>query len=85
MEDIRIKDFCKILNSNEFKMPIIVIYEKPKDYPNHYIARVWDADKPTNAVMIRDSLEEIRSEMPCSFVKVNRFDKDDNCIIEVWV
>lgn len=66
-------------------IPMIVVYKNPSDYPDKYIARLWDLDKPTEFIAVKDTLEEIRSAIPCRFVNNGRRPNDDPVIVEVWV
>lgn len=40
---------------SDLKCPMITIYEKPLDFPNAFIARVWDGNGPkvTNTIIMR--------------------------------
>lgn len=73
------------IDVSDLKIPMIVIYEKPKDFPNNYIARLWDTNKPTNIAVVRDTLEELREVIPNHMVKFDRNIDDDKVIVEVWV
>ncbi len=67
-------------------MPMIVIYDHPTDYPNHYVARVWDIDKPTGMMIAANTLEEIRESIPRKHMKcIGRRPEDDPHIVEVWI
>lgn len=83
-KDYILKDFGKV-DYSEIKMPIIVIYNKPKDYPDQYIARLWDGEKPTNCIALSDTLADLRDKIPCSFVMLNAFANDDPTIVETWL
>jgi hypothetical protein len=43
------------------------IYKHPKDYPNSYVARLFEVDadgpKPTASIVIASSLEFLREQM----------------------
>lgn len=36
---------------SQLKFPVISIYEYPVDYPDEYVARIFDLDKPTSVIM----------------------------------
>jgi hypothetical protein len=36
------------------RIPLICIYDHPKDYPDKFIARLWDCDIPTNIMATAD-------------------------------
>lgn len=46
--------------------PIVTVYENPKDYPNKYVARVFETipePTPTDAVVIYDTKEELDKDL----------------------
>lgn len=82
--DIFLEDFLRINIYKLVRIPMIVIYNKPKNYPEHYIARLWDGNKPTNYTIIRDSLDSIRAAIP-PMNRISRSEKDDPVIVETWI
>lgn len=77
----------KNVDFSEMKLPMIVVFEKPLDFPNKYIARVFECEKPTNVIIIRDSLQEIRDDITAAgfFVCMGRTEKDALSIVETWM
>lgn len=69
----------------ETRMPLVCIYEHPADYPQQYVARLWDIQQPTNIVVLADTLDEIRQAVPEGMVCIRRRERDDPCIVEVWI
>jgi hypothetical protein len=67
------------------RIPLICIYDHPKDYPDKFIARLWDCDIPTNIMATADTLEELRAKIPSTMVRMNRDAQDDPCVVEVWI
>lgn len=64
-----------------------IIYNKPKDFPNHYVIRSWCIEDILNAQEIigkADSLEEIRQKLPENLIKLPIYEEDDPVISEVW-
>lgn len=53
------------MDFSDLKCPLITIYEKPLDFPNAFVARVWDGAGPraTNTIIMRFSLEECREDI----------------------
>lgn len=45
-----------------FQFPQVAVYNKPEDYPDKAVARVFDNGEPTNIVIIADNPEDIRWE-----------------------
>lgn len=74
---------------------IWAIYNKPRDYPDKYVARRWTIEavspgiykeKATNDVVISKSLDEIRRQMLWrGLAKLDRFINDDPIILETWL
>lgn len=62
-----------------------VIYEKPLDFPEQFVARKFILDKPTNLRYFGDTLEEIRQTIPEGLTMIPRFHQDDPKIVEVWI
>lgn len=66
-------------------MPVITIYERPKDFPRKYVARLFNLAKPTEFVVVKDTLQEIRKEIPENMVRLPRHAEDDPVILETWI
>lgn len=65
-----------------------IIYEHPRDYPDHYVIRAWCLDDEgflcaNLSCELAGSLEEARAHVPYGLCKVNPGKKDDG-IVEVW-
>ena len=69
----------------DIKLPIICVYDRPTDYPDKYIARLWDANTPTRIVAVADTLEELRRSKPASMLILPRSTEDDKVIVETWI
>ena len=66
-----------------------VIYRKPKEYPDKYVVRIFDGKtgKPTNATILRNTLEECREDIKASGYSACflRSIYDDPIIVESWL
>ena len=73
-------------NYDELFFPMITVYDHPIDYPNHYVARVWDSSVPleTTYFVLYDSLEECRRDIEKAgfLIPIPRSPQDDLCIVE---
>lgn len=67
------------------QIPMIVIFNSPKDYPGKFVGRLWDLDKPTQVLTVKDTLEDVRNEIPFGFINIGRHVSDDPVIVEVWI
>jgi len=78
-------DFQRIIFEGNFKFPLITIYADPSDYPGKYVARLFDMSTPTTYISIADTMDEIRSTIPRTMIRLSRQPNDDPCIVEVWI
>lgn len=77
-------DYAKLVKTTT--MPLITVYAHPADYPDKYVARVWDLDRPTNLAAVADDHEGILQAIPTAqMTRMDRSPKDDPCIVEVWI
>lgn len=83
-KDMELKDFNFNLRTL-VSVPIIAIYNSPSDYPGKYIARLWNIDKPTKFIAVKDSLEEIRKIIPSYMTRLGACSMDDPVIVETWL
>lgn len=69
------------------KIPMIVVYERPSDFPDKYIARVFDCEIPTDVIIVRDSLQEIRDDITAAgfMVCMERSQEDALSVVETWM
>lgn len=73
-----------ILSKAEF--PMIAIYKHPADFPDKYVARLWDLDKPTALFFAADTYEELMKEIPTRIMqKIPRWPDDAQAVMEVWM
>ena len=70
-------------------LPMAVIYQKPKDYPDNYVVRIFDGKtgRPTDVAILRNTLEECREDIQKSGYSTcfPRSRYDDPVIVESWV
>ena len=84
-------DSLKSVDFSDLFIPIVVIYEKPADFPESFIGRIWTAEKgrviPTNTYIKKSDLESVREDVVSAGLKI-RFDRsvdDDPAIRETWM
>lgn len=73
---------------DRFAMPIWTIYDRPSDYPHHFVVRRWniaDPEMPSDFQALADSLEDARALIPKGLVRINRNPGDDERIVESWL
>ena len=73
-------------------MKLWTIYKNPKDFPDQYVARMYDLDEATDTHFAADTLDPVRTWVIEQAAKegVSPFclppQKDDDAfIVEVWV
>lgn len=70
------------------RLPMWVVYNNPKDYPGHYVARLWysiPTAEPT-ATVFQAPLQTIRAALSShGYIQTARTLMDDPCIEEVWL
>ncbi|NQD66609.1 hypothetical protein HP456_11830 [Bacillus haikouensis] len=70
---------------SDLKLPIICIYWSPEDYKGMYVARVFDVEKPTHCILMRPTLEAVRSEIPEKFSRLSNSAQEELRIVETWI
>jgi hypothetical protein len=64
------------------------VYERPTDYPDHYIARPFatrGGERPLQVHLQAPSVEELRDKLPHGLVRLERMEGDDPVIVETWL
>lgn len=74
---------------SNMSLPMITIYDHPLDYPNTYVARVWEAKilTPTNVVVCKKNLEELRKDIQAAgfTVRIDERLEYRPVILETWI
>ena len=89
-EEKLIESFA-FVDFSEMTWPMITIYENPSDYPDLFVARIFDITAgfvfPTNTFITRKSLEDVRMDiMAAGFItRLEREACDDPAIKETWM
>lgn len=65
--------------------PLFAVYYDTKDYPGKYCARLFDGQQPTRLLVVKDTLDAVRSAIPPWFWRVPRKATDDQKILETWL
>lgn len=86
MSDKRLESASEI----EFKgirMPIIAVYRSPQDYPEKYVARVFDMSEPTDLVIVKEDFIELQRdiEQHTDMIWLSRTPKDVIELIGTWI
>ena len=63
-----------------------VVYDHPSDFPDRYVARLWEGEKPTSNVKVSRDVEKIRRHLAgMGMVKLMRSPEEDPVIMEFWL
>jgi hypothetical protein len=86
-KDNIIEDFTPYLK--DCYLPIITIYNKPNDYKDMYVARLFDVKEGkvyvTKIVAVNKDLNALRKTIPDNMICIKRSDDDDKAVIESYV
>nr|DAL14526.1 MAG TPA_asm: hypothetical protein [Caudoviricetes sp.] len=81
--DIKVERFTYDIMRG-LKMPIVVIYYSPSDYPGIFIARLFDLEQGTRYIMQAELIQELRERLPAHLTRSPRTDEDPGAIVETW-
>lgn len=87
MKTKEVKSFAEV-DTSDLRQPIICVFRSPKDYPDKCVARIFDGTKPTNIVITRDTVEEIREDIVKRFpdkLPFARCKEDHKSVVESWI
>ena len=62
-----------------------VVYDKPTDFPNQFVARKWMNEIATDELLFSENLPELRRQLPPNLCCLERMPGDDPKIVEVWL
>jgi hypothetical protein len=72
--------------SKRAPLSLWTLYDHPRDFPDCFVARRFELDRPTSHVMTAPTLEALRNAMQhLGLVRIERSPEDDAKIIEVWL
>lgn len=84
-------DYGRLLEQTT--IPIITVYNRPDDYPDKFVARVWDVNRPTNLVAVAETHEQLLEAIPIHQMTRMGGGQDDDpvivdddpVVVEVWI
>lgn len=67
--------------------PVIAVYESPADFKGQCVARVFDTDKPTDTIIVKDTAEEINEDIRRNthMAYMERDPNDVPSLVGVWM
>lgn len=73
------------IDYSEMDLPIWAVYSKNTlEYPGIFVARLFDTQNATNCVLLSESLEDLREQLPDGLLRVDRYPEDPPQILETW-
>lgn len=87
MKTTEVKSFADV-DTSELKQPIICVFNKPDDYTDKYVARLFEGTAPTNIIITRNTVEEIREDITRRFPAMLPFERnkeDHKSVVESWI
>lgn len=77
----------KRVDLSALDIPVIAVYRKPLDYPDKYVARVFDGMYPTDIIVIKDTFLEIQKDIAehTRMTFVRRWREDVASLVGTWI
>lgn len=67
------------------EIPLIVVYAHPEDFPEYYVARLFDLRRPTHFFCKRETLQELQECIPERMYFVRRELADDPVVVGSYI
>ena len=75
-----------IAEKSKLKIPLFVVYRHPSDFPDHFVARLWELNQPTGVYELAETLKELQAKLPVEgMLWIKRQPSDDPVILGTWV
>jgi hypothetical protein len=92
IEGLTEKDVPRIEAKQKTVMEMFVVYDRPLDYPEHYVMRRWiigavegQPIPDKDYFVIAKTLDEVRVAIPPHCVRLERDPNDEPQIVESWI
>jgi hypothetical protein len=70
-------------------LTVWAVYDHPIDMPEHFVARRYEAiddeSHATDDVLVADTLQALREQLPPGLTRVPKHPGDDLRIVELWL
>ena len=79
---------AKLLYDLREQLPMFVVYDRPSDFPEHVVARLWTTfpERPIRLIAKAEKVEAIRVFLDgCGLVHLDRQPGDHPSILETWL
>lgn len=79
----------KLVDFSDMDVPLAVIYNRPEDFPDRVVARVWEGsiNRPTNTCCLYPDVDGSRKDLQAAGFELlmARDFRDEPCIVETWI
>lgn len=84
-DDIYLARFDYEELTEQAAIPVIIVTANQDDYPQRYVARLWDMSVPTSTqyIALEDTLEELRKTIPAEMSRLPA--APDDSVVEAWL
>lgn len=72
-------------NLRSCTLPLITIYRRPEDYPDNYVARLYDLQQPTPYIVLGSDLADIKRKLPPAMLPVSRSHDDPPAVVVSYI
>lgn len=87
MKTKEVKSFAQV-DIRELRQAIICVYKNPEDFPDKCVARIFEGGKPTNIIITRETVDELRKDIKAAFpymIPIPRSAADYKSFVESWI
>ena len=89
LPDKILKDFLVGIPQSKHSLSMITVYRHPDDYKDKYVARLYIVEKGvtkcTTAIVLADTLDEIRTKIPSHLFRMPRSENDLESVVESYL
>lgn len=86
MQEKRVNSIQEV-DFSGLKVPFVAVYKHPGDFPDKCVARIYELDKPTDTLMVKDTVEEIEADIRkyTGMIFLPRGKEDVPSLVGVWM
>lgn len=84
IEDV-ILDSLEEVDMSDLNLPLIAVFEHPRDYPEKIVARIFDGERPSNTILLKDKITDMMAELATTSMVWMPPHKDDPSNLIGWM
>ena len=83
----RVAESIREVDFSGLKVPFVAVYGHPDDFPDKYVARIYELDRATDTIMVKETLEEIEMDIKehTAMTFIPRGTADVPSLVGVWM